>query len=65
MHVDVHHPPRRQIVLVDKAPDLHDSRVVDEHIQGAELLFCAIEEGREGVSVGDVERQCHGARAEL
>ena len=62
VQVDVDHPPRGQVVLVDEAPDLHDAGVVDEHVERPELLLGAVEERRERVAVGDVERQRHGAR---
>ena len=65
VEVDVHHAPCRQVVLVDEAADLHDPGVVDEHVHRAQLLFGPVEERRERGAVGDVERQRHGARAEL
>ena len=65
MEVDVDHPLRGQVVLVDEAPDLHDPGVVDEHVDRPELLLGPVEERREGGAVGHVERQRDGARAEL
>ena len=41
VEVDVDHPPRGQVVLVDEAADLHDPRVVDEHVDRPELLLGA------------------------
>ncbi len=63
--VDVHHAPCGEIVLVDEAPDLHDPGVVDKHVHGPELLFGPVEERRERFALRDVERQRHGAGAEL
>jgi hypothetical protein len=57
VQVDVDHPPRGEIVLVDEAADLHDPGVVDEHVDRPKLLFGAVEEGGEGGPVGDVQRR--------
>ena len=57
--------PGRQVVLVDEAADLHDARVVHEHVERPELLLGGVEEAREGGAIGDVERKRDGARAEL
>ncbi len=63
VEVDVDHPPGGRVVLVDEAPQRHDPGVVDEHVQRAELLFGAVQEGRKGRPVGHVQRQRDGARA--
>ncbi len=65
VQVDVDHPPRREVVLVDEAPDLHDPGVVDEHVDRAQLLFGSVEELREGGALGDVEWQGDRAGAQF
>jgi hypothetical protein len=65
VEVDVDHAPRGQVVLVDEATDLHDPGVVDQHVERSQLLLGSVQEGREGVAVGHVQRQGHRARAEL
>ncbi len=65
VEVDVDHANRREVVLVDEAPDLHDAGVVDQHVERAELLLGGCEECVERVSVGHVERQRDRARSEL
>ena len=63
--IDIDHPPRRSVLLVDEAAHLHDPRVVDQYLQRAELLLGAVQERGEGGPVGDVERQRHGTGADL
>ena len=65
MNVDVDHPLRGQVVLVDEAPHLHDPRVVDEDVERAELRLGAVEEGREGLPARHVERERDDAGPEL
>ncbi len=59
MEVDIDHPLRRQIVLVDEPAERHDPGVVDEHIQGAELLLGAVQERRKRIPVGHIQREGH------
>ena len=65
MKVDVHHPPRREVVLIDEAPDLHDAGVVDQHVKRPQLPLGLVEEGRKGVAIGHVEWQRDRSRPEL
>ena len=65
MEVDVDHPPRGEVVLVDEAPDLHDPGVVDEHVDRAQLLLGPVEELRKGGALGDVERERDRAGTQL
>jgi hypothetical protein len=55
----------RLVVLVDEAPQGHDPGVVDEHVERAELLFGAVQEGRERRPLGHVQGQGDGPGAEL
>ena len=43
----------------------HDPGVVDDDVERAELALGLVEEGGEGVAVGDVERQRDRAAAQL
>ena len=65
MDVDVHHPVGGPVVLVEEAADLHDPRVVDQHVHRPEVAFHLVEEALEGTPVGDVQLGGDGPRAEL
>ena len=65
MQVDVDHPPRRHVVLVNEAPHRHDPGVVDQDVDRPQLLFGLVQEAREGLPVGHVQRQRHRGRAQL
>jgi hypothetical protein len=65
VQIDVDHPPRRLIALVDEPPNLHDPGVVHEHVDRAELALGLVQEAGERVAVGHVQRQGHSAPTEL
>ena len=53
------------VVLVLEPAERHDAGVVDQHVDGSELLLDLIEELREPDPVGNVERQRDGVPADL
>ncbi len=63
--VDVEDPLSGRVVLVDERADRHDPGVVDQDVHRTELLFGCVQELGERGPVGHVERQPHGAVAEL
>ena len=63
--VDVDHPLRGQVVLVDEAAERHDPGVVDEHVERAEPLLDLVEKALERVAAGDVELERERLAAEL
>src|SRR5258708_39020105 len=63
--VDVDHPLRGLVVLVDEAAELHDAGVVDEHVERPELGLRLVEELVERRAVGDVEVEADRAATEL
>ena len=65
VEVDVDHPLRGRIGLVDERADRHDPGVVDEDVERAEPALNLDKEGFEAGAVGDVECQADGAAAEL
>ncbi|CAB4346582.1 unannotated protein [freshwater metagenome] len=63
--VDVDHPLRRRHVLVEVRAKLHDSGVVDDHVDRAHLLLNGRDKSGERVKVGDVKLQADRAGADL
>ena len=63
--VDVDHPLRGRVGLLDERTDRHDPRVVDEDVEGAESRLDLVEEASKARSLGHIERQPDGAGAEL
>ncbi len=65
MHVDVDLAVGDEVGLLEERAELHDPRVVDEHVERAEIRLDAVDERLEGGPVGDVERVALRVRAEL
>jgi hypothetical protein len=63
--VDVDQPGRGRVVLLDEAPQRHDPRVVDEHVDRAQALLDGVDERLEGVAPGHVEREALRVGADL
>ncbi len=65
VHVDVDHPLRGRVVLLDEPAQRHDPGVVDEHVERAEPLLDLVEKALERVAPGDVELERDRLAAEL
>ncbi len=55
--VDVDHPVRGGVGLVDERADGHDPGVVDQDIQRAEPVLYLIQERGEAVAIGHIQRE--------
>jgi hypothetical protein len=65
VQVDVDHPLRRRVVLVDEAAERHDPGVVDQDVEWPQPLRDLIEEVGERVAARDVELEADRLPAQL